>query len=135
LEQRPQLGHDVFARGRPGLLGVSVEAGSAIDVIEFLWASLARGRGAAGHGDGLSARPAGAARERILRRLNDTPDGAPLDQLLPEESPDTGDVPRRALRRRSRWASTFVAGLVLAKQGDVAIEQQDTFEPIHLTKI
>jgi chromatin segregation and condensation protein Rec8/ScpA/Scc1 (kleisin family) len=47
---------------------------------------------------------------------------------------DAGDAPRRALRRRSGWASTFVAGLELAKQGDVVMEQQDTFKPIHLTK-
>ena len=28
LERRPQLGHDVFARGRPEVFGVSVEAGT-----------------------------------------------------------------------------------------------------------
>jgi segregation and condensation protein A len=36
LDRRPQLGHDVFARGRPEVFGVSVEAGSAIDVVAFL---------------------------------------------------------------------------------------------------
>jgi hypothetical protein len=41
LERRPQLGHDVFARGAPEIFGLSVEAGQAVDVIEFLWASLA----------------------------------------------------------------------------------------------
>jgi segregation and condensation protein A len=41
LERRPLLGHDVFARGRPEVFGVSVEAAQAIDVIEFLWASMA----------------------------------------------------------------------------------------------
>jgi segregation and condensation protein A len=30
-----------FARGQPKVFGVSAEAGQAIDVIEFLWASLA----------------------------------------------------------------------------------------------
>ena len=50
LEQLPQLGHDVFARGRPPsraqspeIFGVSVEASQALDVVEFLWASLAPG--------------------------------------------------------------------------------------------
>ena len=42
LQRRPQLGHDVFARGRPEVFGVSVDAGPAIDVIDFLWASLAQ---------------------------------------------------------------------------------------------
>jgi hypothetical protein len=36
LERRPHLGRDVFARGRPELFGVSVEAGQVIDVLEFL---------------------------------------------------------------------------------------------------
>jgi hypothetical protein len=41
LERRPQLGHDVFGRGQPEIFGVSVAAGQAVDVVEFLWASLA----------------------------------------------------------------------------------------------
>jgi segregation and condensation protein A len=136
LEQRPQLGRDVFTRGR-----VSVEAGPAIDVVEFLWASLALFDDDPMQDTKTAYRPANLAlhtvveaRERILRRLNEQPDGTPLDQLLPEESLDTGDVPRRALRRRSGWASTFVAGLELAKQGEVGLEQGGDFEPIHLTK-
>lgn len=146
LERRPQLGHDVFARGRPPsraqspeVFGVSVETGPAIDVIEFLWASLALFDDEAPPDTAMVYRPAplalhtvAQARERILRRLNATPDGAPLDQLLPEESTDTGDAPCRALRRRSGWAATFVAGLELAKQGDVVMDQGDDFEPIHV---
>jgi hypothetical protein len=41
LERRPRLGHDVFARGRPEIFGVSVEPIPDLDLIEFLWASLA----------------------------------------------------------------------------------------------
>jgi hypothetical protein len=41
LERRPQLGRDVFARGRPEVFGVSVETTEVVDVVEFLWASLA----------------------------------------------------------------------------------------------
>ena len=48
LERRPQLGREVFARGRPEFFGVSVEAGQAIDVVEFLWVSLALFDDAAG---------------------------------------------------------------------------------------
>jgi hypothetical protein len=40
LERRPQLGR-AFARGQPGLLGTSFETAHQVDVIEFLWASLA----------------------------------------------------------------------------------------------
>jgi segregation and condensation protein A len=41
LERQPQLGHDAFTRGRPEMFGVSVEAGPATDMTEFLWSSLA----------------------------------------------------------------------------------------------
>ena len=90
LERRPQLGRDVFARGQPELLGTSFEPAHQVDVIEFLWASLALfdDDPDAGHGDVY--RPpltelydVAAARERILRLLAAAPDGAPLDRLLP----------------------------------------------------
>ena len=41
LERRPQLGREVFARGQPELLGTAFESAHQVDVIEFLWASLA----------------------------------------------------------------------------------------------
>jgi hypothetical protein len=74
------------------------------------------------------------ARDRILRRLNKKPDGTPLDQLLPNAPPDAGDAARRAVRRRSRWGLNRHRRPELAKQGDVVMKQQDTFEPIDLTK-
>jgi segregation and condensation protein A len=123
LEQRPQLGRDVFARGRPEIFGVSVEAGLAIDVIEFLWASLMLFDDAALPDTTMAYRPAPLvlhtvveARERILRRLQEQPEGVALDQLLPDEAPDAGAPSRRARLQRSGWAATFVAG----------------FEPIHV---
>ena len=83
LERRPQLGHDVFARGQPEIFGVSVEAGQAIDVVEFLWASLALfddDTAAADTATVYQARPfelyaVAEARERILQRLAQAPDG------------------------------------------------------------
>jgi segregation and condensation protein A len=138
LEQRPQLGHDVFARGRPELFGISVEAGPAIDRIEFLWASLALfddeplDTAMVYRPVPLVLHTVAQARARILRRLREQPDGVALDQLLPDEAPDAGEPSRRARLRRSGWAATFVAGLELAKQGDVVMEQEEDFEPIHV---
>jgi segregation and condensation protein A len=141
LERRPQLGHDVFARGRPEIFGHAVEAGQAIDVVEFLWASLAL------FGDETAldttklyrARPfelyaVAEARERILRLLAETPDGAPLAQFLPDPVGDLENEVWGKLRRRSGWASTFIAGLELAKQGDVVLGQGGAFEPIHVDR-
>jgi len=73
------------------------------------------------------------ARARILRRLVETPDGLPLDQLLPEESAAAGIPAAPVLKQRAAWTSTFVASLELAKQGNVALAQADGFTSIHVS--
>ena len=140
LERRPQLGRDVFARAQPEIFGHSVEAGPAIDRVEFLWASLALfddETAAADTATVYQARPfelyaVAEARERILRRLAEAPDGAPLERFLP----DPTDIPERGahrqLRLRPAWSSTFIAGLELAKQGAVVLGQGGDFCPIHV---
>ena len=141
LERRPQLGHEVFARGQPELFGVSVEAGPAIDVIEFLWASLARfDDEPAGPDKATLYRPArldlytvAEARDRILRRLADSPDDATLGQCLPAPPAAIDGEIQPELCRRSAWASTLVAGLELARQGDVVMGQERAYDPIHLS--
>ena len=140
LERRPQLGHDVFARGQPEGLGLSIEVAPALDVVEFLWASLALFDDDAAEPDTATVyRPVpldlyavADARDRILRRLAETPDGATLDRLLPDPDAMAEPTPRSALRRRSAWSSTFVASLELARQGDVVLGQGgDSIHPCH----
>ena len=143
LERRPQLGHDGFARGQPEVLGVSIAAAPAVDVIEFLWASLALFDDDAAEPDTATVyRPVpldlyavADARDRILRRLAETPDGATLDRLLPDPDAMAEPTPRSALRRRSAWSSTFVASLELARQGDVVLGQGGDFQSIHVTRV
>ncbi len=141
LEQRPQLGHDVFARGRPEMFGISVEAGPAVDVIEFLWASLALFDDAVASETATLYRPrpfapypVAAARERILRRLAETPDGGPLETFLPDLSDDAVTAPQLGLRRRSAWSSSFIASLELAREGEVRLGQGGDFQTIHLSR-
>jgi segregation and condensation protein A len=146
LERRPQLGCDVFARSHPPsraqspeIFGVSVETAAVVDVIEFLWASLALFDDEPLPDMANVYRPpppplytVAAARERILRRLTESPDGAPLDRLLPD-MPDSNEVEALSrLRRRSAWSSTFTASLELARQGDVVLAQARDFESIHV---
>ena len=109
LERQPQLGRDVFARGRPEMLGVAADRPAA-DIVGFLWASLALFDAA----PDLAATPlhrarpvdlhtVAAARDRILRRLAERPEGASLDQCLPDgptRDERAGDHP---LRGRSGW--------------------------------
>jgi segregation and condensation protein A len=140
LERRPQLGHAVFARGQPEIFGISVEAGQAIDVIEFLWASLAlfddetvmADTAAVYRPRPLDLYPIAEARERILRRLREMPDGAPLARFLPGPPGIAENELGEKLRRRSAWSSTLIAGLELAKQGDVLLGQAGDFEVIYV---
>jgi segregation and condensation protein A len=147
LEQRPQLGRDVFARGHPPsraqspeVFGVSVEAAQAIDVIEFLWASLALFDDEPKPDTATVYRPlrldlysVATARDRILRRLVETPGGGALERFLPDPAAGVKSGPRRGLRQRSAWSSTFVASLELARQGEVALRQEDAFTAIHVS--
>ncbi len=138
LDRRPQLGHDVFARGQPELLGTSVETGHEVDVIAFLWACLALFDDAAGGADTapvyrprwLELYSVPEARDRILRLLREMPDGAPLGGFLPEAATKADTE----LRRHSAWSSTFAASLELGKQGDVALAQDGLFMPIQVSR-
>jgi segregation and condensation protein A len=139
LERRPQLGHDVFGRGTPEIFGVSVEAGQAVAVIEFLWASLALFDDPEKPETRALYRPrpielyaVAEARNRIRRRLAETPDGAPLDQFLPDPPKTPENAELANLRRRSAWSSTLIAGLELAKQAEVVLQQGGDFEVIHV---
>jgi segregation and condensation protein A len=139
LQQRPQLGRDVFARGRPERIGVAFPDTPSLDVIAFLWASLALFDDDPGPDTANLYRPqpfapyaVAEARERILRRLAEMPDGGPLDRFLPDSPKMSDSICRQALRRRSGWASTFVASLELARHGDVVLGQGADFQPIHV---
>jgi segregation and condensation protein A len=140
LDRRPHLGRDVFTRGQPPEESdLFVEGGPEVDVIEFLWASMALfDDGGPGPDISESYRPrwrdlyaVAEARARILKRLASAPDGLPLEQLLPEKSADVQAEPR--LKKRAAWTSTFVASLELAKQGEVALAQEDRFTAIHVS--
>ena len=139
LAERPRLGRDVFPRGRPELMGIGTATLHQVDVVEFLWASLALldddlpppGTEARYRPAWLDLHAIPDARKRILRRLADHPDPCRLEQLMPDASAPS-ETPESALRGRSRWTSTFVASLELAKQGDVALEQKEAFSPIQV---
>ena len=150
LERRPQLGRDVFARGdppsraqSPAVFGVSVEPTPDLDIIDFLWASLAL------FGDGEPAPdptpfyrpppralyPVNEARARILRRLAEVRGEVAFALLLPDAPELAEGQSLPALQLRSAWSSTFAASLELAKQGDVVVTQEGLFRPIHLARV
>ena len=67
------------------------------------------------------------AAERLGKMLGIAVDWQTLEAFLPAGLTDPN-------RRRSALASTFVAGLQLAKDGQIELRQTERFGPIHLRK-
>ncbi len=142
LERRPQLGHDVFVRGHPEIFfDASADAARAIDVIEFLWASMALFDDGSKPDSAATYRPVrfhlhtvADARDRIRRRLAETTESVGLARLLPDPDTAVAEAPQSTLRRRSGWSSTFVASLELARQGEVVLAQTGAFQAITVAR-
>src|SRR5208283_2512709 len=137
LDRRSQLGHEVFARGQPELLGTSTAHRYEVDVIEFLWACAAQFEDDAAPVDTATVyQPPWRdlysvldARTHILRLL--ASDHLPLERFLPDAPSEDGA--RLPLWRRSAVASTLVAGLELARDGVVRLHQEGAFVAITLS--
>ena len=113
-----------------------------VDVVGFLWASLALFdevddvvdtaevyRPRRRHGYSVAA-----ARARILALLADAPDGERFERFLPDVSDAAiaGAETPPQVRRGLAWGCTLVASLELAKQGDLTLAQEALFAPIHI---
>ncbi len=141
LDGQPQLGRDVFVRGQPEILGAALPVEHEVDVIEFLWAAMAlfdddlpvadTAERYRPHWLDLHSVP--DARLRIMRVLGACSDRCSLDQMLPERSGDAAVEPETGLKQRSAWTSTFVAGLELAKHGNIVLDQTEAFSSIYIS--
>jgi segregation and condensation protein A len=67
--------------------------------------------------------------ERITQLLRAQPNGLPLARCLPVVPPAAADRP---LRLRAALASTLVAGLELARDGTLELDQASAFGAIRL---
>jgi segregation and condensation protein A len=128
LECRPQLGRDVFGRGAPE----SREPGGRVgDITELLRACLVALR-VPEQADVYVLRPVplwqvGDAIAHMRQLLGALPDGSPLTAFLPRVG---SAEPGRALRCRVAMSSTLVAGLELARTGDLTLNQDAVWTPI-----
>jgi segregation and condensation protein A len=132
LDQRAQLGRDVFRRGRPEVSAAS-RGGELTDLLRACLPALRVPEDTA---VALRPRPpplwtATDARAHVTRLLAILADGSPLSEFLPR-IPE--DAPARALRHRAALASTLIASLELARDGTVGLEQAADWTPIHLTR-
>ena len=130
LEARPQLGRDMFERGRPESAPGPVVA---VDFLALFEACLAVLRD-------LRRRPPQVYRPprpvlwtplqamaRMRGMLGKLPDGHDLLGFVP---PLPAARPNHALRIRAAIASTLAASLELARDAEVALQQEDMFGPI-----
>ncbi len=134
LMKRPRLGQDFFARGMPEGLKTKFSTTYDVSLYDLLKA----------YGDinrrkeyktyelpTFSVMTMDEAVERMSKMLGNLPRSGPhsvwttLQSFLPEAGSDP-------LYYRSTVASTFTAGLELAKQGKLEIRQDGPFRPIYL---
>lgn len=127
LQARPQLGVDVFARP-------AAEEIRDVGYVALMEACLVVLRGRPGT-ETFEPAPVyhvavpdlwriGDAMERIKKMLPEYLEGAPMGAFLPRIAEE--DV-NRSLKTRAAVASTFVAGLELAKQEVLRLEQRELF--------
>jgi segregation and condensation protein A len=131
MGQRPQLGWDEFARGAAEDMTETDRSRLRVELPGLLSAYLAARRRA---GAKLAYRPKPMtyfsvqnALERIGRLLGAMPDWSTLDAFLPEALGD-------GLPRRAALSATLVAGLEMARAGEVLVRQERDFGPIFLKK-
>jgi segregation and condensation protein A len=129
LGARPMLGRDVFARGAPEDHTEIDRSGLLLGLPALLRAYLAALRRGGGKRR-YRPRPLtiwtvqdALARLRLL--LGSLPDGASLEQFLP-------DFAASPVERRAALASTLLAGLELARDGAVRLDQDRPFGPLLL---
>jgi segregation and condensation protein A len=130
LMARPQLGKDIFARGAPE--GVVVVRRAVWDVKLFDLLSAYGHQVKPKDADTYQIAPmqffsVEEAAERLGRMLGIAVDWQTLEAFLPAGLTDP-------TKRRSAIASTFVAGLQLAKDGQIELRQTERFGPIQLRK-
>jgi segregation and condensation protein A len=130
LQRRPQLGREVFSRGcpEPSL------SGRGSDLTALLRACLVALSVPETQAAAYRPRPpplwrVSDALPHLRQLLAAMPDGGPLAAFLPAID---GDGPGRALRYRAAVASTLVAGLELARDGTLALEQAAAWTPIQV---
>jgi len=127
LDQRPQLGRDLFARGVAEDMTDIDRSRLAVDMPGMMRAYLAAVRRGAVGGQYRSAPvtlwSVQDALARLAELVGSLPDWSTLEQFLPA----TIGSP---LERRAALASTLLAGLELARGGSLRLRQEAAFGPI-----
>ena len=132
LERRQQLGLQVWSRGRSeqGVAGVQGEGGDLAELMRACLVALALPDQLA-EAYRLPPRtlwPVPVSIARIRERLAVLPDGSALTSFLPDLKVEGAG----SFRTRSALASTLVAGLELARDGYVTLDQKEAWKVIQV---
>jgi segregation and condensation protein A len=132
LDRRAQLGRDVFRRGQPEI----ATTGRGGDLTELLRACLVSLHVPDEHVERIRPRlprlwTASDAISQLRLLLPALPDGSPLTAFLP---PIAADAPARVLRQRAALASTLIAGLELARDGALTLDQEAPWTSIRVNQ-
>ena len=132
LGARPTLGQDVFARGMPEDHTEIDRSRLTLDLASLVASYLrAARRGSADRIYRPRALTLWTVRDALRRlgaMLGQMPDWAVLERFLPDHLADPGE-------RRAALASTFLAGLEMARDGAVRLRQAEAFGPIELRSV
>jgi segregation and condensation protein A len=133
LARRPQLGRDTFARGRPEISG----PGRLGDITDLFRACLVALR--VSEDQAIAARPPAPllwrvtdALRHIVARLPVLPDGSPLPAFLP---PIDAAIMKSDRQCRTAVASTLVAGLELARNGALRLDQGEAWTEVSVHRL
>jgi len=131
MGQRPQLGWEVFARGIAEDMVETDRSKLRLEMTGLLSAYLAARRRAGARATytpkPMSYFSVQNALERLGRLLGSMPDWSTLESFLPEGLAD-------GLPRRAALSATLIAGLELARGGEIMLQQERQFGPILLRK-
>lgn len=127
LNQQPQLGQDVFARGAPEEHTEIDRSRLALDLASLVRAYLTAARRGT-RSRRYQPRPLTLwtvqdALRRLARLVGSLPDWSMLEEFLPENLAS-------ATEHRAAFASTLIAGLEMAREGVVRLRQDHDFGPI-----
>lgn len=132
IQERPQLGSDIFLRGQPEAMEIEEKPIYFLPIQDLLLALAAPMRRRKPPAYKVEETRLYSMEESVVRLralLGAVPDWGTLSQFLPEVTSKA-----QALEVRSALASTFAATLELVKNGEMELRQDGTFAPIYIRR-
>ncbi len=131
LMARDRLGHGFFARGAPETVSIERQTrhtATLLDLVQAYARLRTKDEFRPYAFDRKDIYPLETALDRLRGMIGEALDWSDLAGFLPPGWRAAGN------RRRSAMASTFAASLELAKQGQIDLQQAETFAPIRLRR-